>query len=164
MNKLIAVALINSVTALNREPLLTWAPTEPASHPVNYFVPNFGLDHDIVATQAHEAGAAKALKTTWTPTKDKDDNWVVPTESASFQLLQTGAEMKREPLLTWAPTEPASHPVNYFVPNFGVDSEIKASQAHEAAAAKALKTTWTPVKDEKTDKWIVPTEDAFFKL
>ena len=50
MNKFVAIALINGASALKREPLLTWAPTEPATHPINYFVPNFGLDHDIHAS------------------------------------------------------------------------------------------------------------------
>jgi len=34
--------------------------------------------------------------------------------------------LKREPLITWAPTEPTKdHPINYFVPHFGTDSDIK---------------------------------------
>ena len=142
---------------------MTWKPTDPASHPVDYFVPNFGVDHEIKATAKHTAEVEKTLGTTWTPVKDEDDKWVVPTETAQFNLLQTGAEMKREPLLTWEATEPASHPINYFVPNFGVDHDIKGSEVNTAEAEKALGTTWTPTKD-KDDKWIVPTEDAFFKI
>ena len=36
--------LIASASAVNiqREPLLTWAPTEPATFKMNYPVPNFG--------------------------------------------------------------------------------------------------------------------------
>ena len=48
---LAAMALMgaNCVT-LNREPLLTWAPT-PADpgHPKDYFVPHFGADEDMKA-------------------------------------------------------------------------------------------------------------------
>ena len=36
--------------------------------------------------------------------------------------------LQREPLLTWKPREKKSdHPVDYFVPNFGADSDIKSS-------------------------------------
>ena len=157
MNKFAAIAIIGSVSAvaISREPLLTWAPTEPATHPINYPVPNFGVDHEILASHKHLAEAEKTLKHTWTPTQDEDGVWDVPTETASFKLLQTGANIQREPLLTWKPTDPASHPVDYFVPNFGMDHEIKASLEHSKA--------WTPVKDED-DEWIVPKEDAFFKI
>ena len=31
-----------------REPLLTWAPKVKASHPMDYFVPAFGKDHDMI--------------------------------------------------------------------------------------------------------------------
>jgi hypothetical protein len=34
----------------------------------------------------------------------------------------------------------AGHPLNYFVPDFGVDQDIKDSQSHEAAAIKLIKT------------------------
>ena len=89
MNKFAAIALIGNVSAVsvNREPLLTWKPTDPASHPVDYFVPNFGVDHEIKATQKHTAETEQTLGTTWTPTKDDDDKWVVPTETAQFHLL-----------------------------------------------------------------------------
>ena len=50
---LAAMALMgaNCVT-LNREPLLTWAPT-PADpgHPKDYFVPHLGADSDMVETK-----------------------------------------------------------------------------------------------------------------
>ena len=148
---------------IRREPLLTWKATEPASHPVDYFVPNFGVDHEIIATQRHEKSASKTLGA-WNPKQDKDGKWIVPTEDASFKLVQTDSQinMEREPLLTWKATEPASHPVDYFVPNFGVDHEIVATQNHEKLVSKAL-GAWNP-KQDKDGKWIVPTEDAFFKL
>jgi len=45
---------MNADAEINREPLLTWAPTAPKTHPMDYFVPNFGVDHEIAATHAHE--------------------------------------------------------------------------------------------------------------
>ena len=61
MNKFAVIVLISNASAisLDREPLLTWKPTDPASHPVDYFVPNFGVDHDIIATQNHEKVVSK---------------------------------------------------------------------------------------------------------
>ena len=34
-------------------------------HDKDYFVPNFGLDHDIITTQANIANAEKAIKHPW---------------------------------------------------------------------------------------------------
>ena len=56
------------------------------------------------------------------------------------------------------------HPVDYFVPNFGPDEDIASTQSHEAAASAALGHEWNPEIDPETDKFIVPTEDAEFKL
>ncbi len=52
---------------IQREPLLTWAPTpHPSPYPVDYAVPNFGVDHDIASTAAHTAKAEGTLGK-WTP-------------------------------------------------------------------------------------------------
>ena len=45
-----------------RDPLLTWEPTPPATHPINYFVPDFGVSHEIGYTQKNIANAEKSLK------------------------------------------------------------------------------------------------------
>ena len=50
LSKILLLASVQAVT-IQREPLLTWAPKAPKSHPVDYFVPNFGLDHEILGTQ-----------------------------------------------------------------------------------------------------------------
>ena len=65
---------------------MTWKPTDPASHPVDYFVPNYGVDHDIIATQNHEKLVAKQMGSKWEPKQDKDGKWIVPTEDAFFKL------------------------------------------------------------------------------
>ena len=89
-------------TEAKREPLLTWAPSPHKGHPVNYFVPNFGLDEDIVDTQGH-----------------------INTLEVKFpSFVQTDVEESREPLSTWAPTDHSSFKKNYFVPNFGPDEGI----------------------------------------
>ena len=47
--KFATIALIGNISAiqLEREPLLTWEPTAPATHPINYPVPDFGVSHEI---------------------------------------------------------------------------------------------------------------------
>ena len=50
-----------------------------------YKVPNFGVDHDIRATQKHEKDTAKKVGA-WNPKKDKDDKWIVPKEDAFFRI------------------------------------------------------------------------------
>lgn len=40
---------------------MTWAPTPPATHPINYFVPDFGVDEDVVRTQSNLAGTEGIL-------------------------------------------------------------------------------------------------------
>ena len=86
----LAAVLLSGASAvqLNREPLLTWAPTPKKTHPMDYFVPNFGEDNDIATSKGQEAAAGARLKHTWTPTKDKDGNWEVPTTTAFFVLAQ----------------------------------------------------------------------------
>lgn len=74
---------------ISREPLATWVPTNKKSHPMNYFVPNFGEDHEIVNSKAHEAAAAATLGHQWTPSKDKDGNWELPSPQIEFKLAQT---------------------------------------------------------------------------
>ena len=104
----------------------------------------------------------KALGTTWEPKQEKG-KWVdMPTEDAFFHLGQMQVEedkrqlsvipdnfiqleASREPLLTWAPKVPASHPVDYPVPSFGADPDIEASLKNSAAlnlAPEEDKSAW----------------------
>ena len=125
--KEIEFKLLQTGEQTEREPLLTWKPTPPKTHPINYFVPNFGTDEDIAASQLHEQDAEKSLNHPWVLRKDDDDKFILPPRDIEFKLLQTDAEIEREPLLTWKPTPPKTHPMDYFVPNFGVDEDIQAT-------------------------------------
>ena len=68
-------------------PALTPWSTRSGQRPakIGYKVPNFGVDHDILATQKHERDTAKKLGA-WKLKKDKDDKWIVPTENAFFRI------------------------------------------------------------------------------
>jgi hypothetical protein len=49
-------------SSIDREPLLSWAPKpKKGSHPVDYFVPNFGVDHEIATTIKNTEKAEKTL-------------------------------------------------------------------------------------------------------
>ena len=53
-------------------------PAKPG-YPMDYFVPNFGVDHDIIHTENSAKQAEKQLGHNWTPTKNPDGTWNVPT-------------------------------------------------------------------------------------
>ena len=80
----LSMAAIAAVSGLSieRDPLLTWAPTPPkGDHPVDYFVPHFGEDHDIKSTKKHirdaEARFGHILDTS-DPPADPPRNYFVP--------------------------------------------------------------------------------------
>jgi len=138
---------IGSEMDMDREPLLTWAPKAKKTHPMNYFVPNFGVDHEIKASQVHEGAAEASLSHDWVLKKDENDKWILPPKSVEFHLLQTGAteDVEREPLLGWAPKpKKGGHPVDYPVANFGVDHEIASTQASIASTEVKMSHNWTP--------------------
>ena len=64
-SKLTLVSFVaTSVTAVkiesDREPLLTWSSaSKKSAHPLNYFVPNFGRDADVIGTINSEQVASK---------------------------------------------------------------------------------------------------------
>lgn len=189
-----------------REPLLSWQPKAPKSHPINYFVPDFGMDHDIISSQAHIAQQEKLLNNPWKPVLKKDlpkphptgyfvpdfgldadintslnnlktmekkyGKWDLPKE----EDVQLDAEVNldREPLLSWNPitrgpkNEDADyregkkrkgHPINYFVPDFGVDKEITSTLDSSAMSERNLNTTWTPILKKDLPK--PPPKDYF---
>ena len=61
-------------------------PAKKLGYAADYVVPNFGADHDMVSTEAHTAAAEARLGHQWTPTKDEDDKWVLPSATADFRL------------------------------------------------------------------------------
>jgi hypothetical protein len=101
-----------------REPLLTWKQRVPKSHPVDYFVPNFGPDQDNVLTTNNSLRIAEGLV-------GRSWNYTPPTKE-----------------------QKAGHPMNYFVPNFGIDEDIKITQNNIKSEEKRLKHEWKPVQDD----------------
>ena len=81
---LVAAMASTEVTAVNleREPLLTWAPTpKKSAYPKDYFVPHFGEDYDITATKKNIRDAETRfghILDTSPPPKDPPRNYFVP--------------------------------------------------------------------------------------
>ena len=110
---------------------------------MDYPVPDFGVDHDVKQTQASAAGAETSLDTKWKTTK-----WDDLPKFEEFKLAQKKkglAQVKSDPQCSSAgctqflfPKGPDAHPMDYFVPNFGVDQDILDAQKHEAEADKYL--------------------------
>ena len=141
--------------------------------PKDYKVANHGADHDVATTQNNAAAAEKKLGA-WNPKQDDEGKFIVPQEDAEFKLTGTQTDVrldsKSDPICSSAgctqykhPTLD-KHPMNYFVPDFGKDHDIKQSENSASAAESKLGHTFTPKYDEEKDVWVVPTEDADFKL
>ena len=92
-------------------------------HDKDYFIPNFGVDRDILDTHSNDKLAAKYCKDggrcgqPWVVAAQKDsipacNSIECKTETAAHEKLQ--ADMDK-------------HPKDYFVPNFGVDRDIIAT-------------------------------------
>lgn len=160
MNTIAYMALVGTISAvqLQREPLLTWEPTAPATHPINYPVPDFGVSHEIIYTDNNKKMAEAELGPI--PMGDfKKTPWPHTDTTVEFKLLQTGADINREPLLSANASELevqqkpayADHPVDYFVPDFGMSHEIAYTQNNirnaEAELGHELNTNWKQDKN-----------------
>jgi hypothetical protein len=121
----------------------------PKPPPKNYFVPDFGLEEDIVTS----LGNLKHME-------KKYGQWNLPKDEDDVQI-DSEVNMDREPLLSWSPSVKKTHPMNYFVPNFGTDHDIAQSLVHEKLAEGELSHNWVLKKDED-DKWIVPDKEIEF--
>ena len=97
LSKLSLCIVAASAVSIEREPLLTWAPTPPKSHPIDYFVPNFGVDVDIKATQKHIKDSEKKLDHVWTPVKLDDphpQDYKVPDLGLDKDIIDAGESIK----------------------------------------------------------------------
>jgi len=132
-------------------------------------VPNFGLDKDVVDTQAHIA-AQEAKHGKWTPTQDDNGVWIVPgaADNKSYtykSLVQLEADAESDPICSSAGCDYASekgaktHPMNYFVPNFGRDADLNHTDNSLDWAERNLKHKWNwvkPTKKEDAKDYFVP--------
>jgi len=137
-------------------------------------IPDFGLDEDIVDTIDNTQKTEKTLKHKWTPKQDENGVWLVPTpiDNNSYKyhpdqdedtLVQLNE--KSDPICDSAHGCVAkgskTHPMNYFVPNFGVDHDIKTSHESLDWAEQELNHKWVfngypDKKDEPPKNYFVP--------
>jgi hypothetical protein len=133
---------------------LTIPEFESPDHPVNYFVPDFGVDQEIIdATNAIKV-SEKALKKDFNAsfgftesTVATPRNYVVPdfgvdkdikATTASIAQAETAVGSKLEASFGFTDSTVAT-PRNYFVPNFGVDQGILDAQHSIEISEKKLK-------------------------
>jgi len=135
-------------------------------------VPDFGLDTDIINTQAHIAAQEKKLGHSWKPVQDDNGVWIVPeahkNKSYSYNsLVQTDSQINSasDPACSSAGCNYASekgkktHEMNYFVPNFGQDKDINTSFDSLDWAQKNQGHNW--VVDFKAMKAKKPEKNYF---
>jgi hypothetical protein len=94
---------------------------------VNYPVPNFGKDHEIISTQGviaqTEESMGKKIKATFDAPKAPPRDYFVPNFGVDSDVKLTAldigeAETQHGQKLT-VPEKAKEIPRNYFVPNFG---------------------------------------------
>merc|ERR1712070_461924 len=102
MKAIIAIIALSQAVKVQREPLLTWAPTEPAGHPVNYFVPDFGLSHEVLYTENNIRNAEKELGHEMTAdfgankNGDNPRGYTVPDFGLDHDILDSLGDLKLE--------------------------------------------------------------------
>ena len=80
-------------------------------HAKDYFIPNFGVDHDIITTQRNfkNAGGKLVQKQSIPACNSSTFPGCLKAETAAAQKLQADMDV---------------HAKDYFIPNFGVDHDI----------------------------------------
>lgn len=63
-----------------------------SAHPVDYKVPDFGVDADIIQTQKHIAEQEKKQNHKWVPKKDEEGNFIVPGAWSGHKLAQISSD------------------------------------------------------------------------
>ena len=179
-------------------------PEGPPQHPMDYFVPNFGMDRDIIATETNEKVASALVGHAWafkTPeswekwrnrAKDVDYNFDPALETDMVSSLdnmhnatqqygpnykwEMGADQPAESLIQLQsdpicssagctqykqPEGPKLHPMDYFVPNFGMDKhDVMWTAENEKIASALVGHAWSFKTPESWEKWRNRAKDA----
>ena len=77
--------------------------TKKFPYPINYKVPNFGVDEDIINTQKHISDQEKAKNHVWKPKQDENGAWIVPKAHAN------GSYTYKKPSLAQLQSDPVCH-------------------------------------------------------
>jgi hypothetical protein len=111
-------------------------------HDKDYFVPNFGVDHDIVSTQSNLKNAETSRDHKWVLSQKRS---IPACNSSNFpncvREAETAAPMKLQ-------ADMDKHDKDYFIPNFGVDHDIIATQNNLKNAEGSLNHQWKLVQKQ----------------
>ena len=146
--------------------------TKNPVNPREYFVPDFGVDQDIIASTNSIAQSEKAvgskLNASFADSKNPVNprNYFVPDFGVDHDILHVEnsiaiSEKKLNHKLeaSWGAKKNPVNPRGYFVPDFGIDQGIIDTTASISQSEAALKHQWKPVKDG--DHWAnMPASDA----
>ena len=125
----------------------------PKGHPKDYFVPNFGVDKDVLTTQKHISEAEKErgvkFNASFKTPKGHPKDYYVPNFGQDKDIKDTithtqAAEKRFKHVFSASFKTPKGHPKDYFVPNFGQDQDVKDTLKHASAAETRLKHKWAP--------------------
>ena len=89
-------------------------------HDKDYFVPNFGVDHDVITTQNNLKNAETSLGHTWKLAQQEKQS-IPACNSYTFPKCVSEAETAAPEKLQ---ADMDKHDKDYFVPNFGVDHDV----------------------------------------
>ena len=158
-NYSIAFALVGTASCITREPLLTWKPTNKKTHPMDYPVPSYGEDRDMITTRNNLYESEAALNHKWKVTaadlkKEEFKDYRVPNFGVDQDIDRTHQNLREAEatvghawIIKDKKDQPKPHPVDYFVPNFGADSDIDISRANLADAEKTVGHKWVVTKE-----------------
>ena len=97
---LVSVSVAIASDPYNITPKIRPAEDKDAYHPMNYFVPNFGVDKDILATERHIEAAEQKLDHSWKPTRkfgpavDYPKDYFVPNLGLDKDIIDSAASIK----------------------------------------------------------------------
>ena len=113
-------------------------------HDKDYFVPNFGVDHDVITTQNNLKNAEKSLNHNWNLSLAQANHTSIPAcNSYTFPNCVKEAETAAPQKLQ---ADMDKHDKDYFVPNFGADQEMESDKANIAQVEKKLGHVFTPTE------------------
>ena len=119
---------------------------------MNYPVPNYGPDHDIIGTKASIKTAEDSTGQKWNPKPNADGGYDMPS---ALQVPQGLMQVRSDPICNssgctqYLHPSKDTHPMDYPVPDFGVDHDIISTQNSSANAEKDLDIAWNPESFDK---------------
>ena len=141
-----------------RTPWYKSPPKEPkVEFKHDYFVPNFGVDQDVIHTQAHIAQQEKRLGIKYDSATFKKAPGPPDIRRANFgdfdrEIAIThknmgAAEAKLGHVMTASfKPAPVGYAQDYFVPNFGPDRDVQATLQHAQGQEQRLGHNWVALK------------------